>query len=204
VLHRWRKKLRDPDEFESTYETACARYVKIIELDTTAHVGQNSGDNEWFTPREYIEAARAVLGAIDLDPASATAANKVVQAATYFTMADDGLQQTWHGRVWMNPPYAQPLMTRFCEKLTQSVKAETVSAAVVLVNNATETEWFQLLATVTQAICFPNNRVKFWHPKKDSASPLQGQAVLYMGADIEGFGRAFATFGFVAQIVSRP
>ncbi len=53
---------------------------------------------------EYIKAAREVMGKIDLDPASDIEAQKVVKAKRIYDEEVDGLQQTWHGRIWLNPP----------------------------------------------------------------------------------------------------
>lgn len=167
------------------------------------HISQNSGNNEWYTPVAFVEAARSVLGAIDLDPASSEQANTVVKAARFFTRDEDGLVQPWDGRVWMNPPYAQPLIAKFCEKLADSVRAGTVSAAVVLVNNATETAWFTTLVTVASALCFPEGRIRFL-PGNDKAvtadlvsTPLQGSAVIYVGRAVDRFRECFRPFGEV-------
>lgn len=162
-----------------------------------AHVGHNSGNNEWYTPAPFIEAARVTMGRIDCDPASSPVANATVQADRFFTSDDDGIQQeTWGECVWMNPPYAQPLIGQFAESLAERVGRGEVRQACVLVNNATETQWFQTLLGVASAVCLLRGRVKFIDPAGNpSGAPLQGQAVLYIGPTPEVFAAAFAGYG---------
>lgn len=164
------------------------------------HVSHNSGNNEWYTPPEYIYAARLVMGGIDLDPATSEEANKVVDAARFYTAEDDGLRQPWSGRVWMNPPYATDLVGRFIDRLATGMECGDVTEAVVLVNNATETAWFNRLMGVASAVCFPRGRVRFWQPGGDTGAPLQGQAVVYCGSNTHRFIEEFKDFGWTALV----
>lgn len=165
------------------------------------HVANNSGDNEWYTPPEFIEAARLVMGSIDLDPASSEVANRTVGAERIYTAGDDGLKLVWEGRVWMNPPYEKGLIDRFAEKLRAEVAAGNVKEAVVLVNNATDTRWFATLCEVGSMLCFPTGRVRFYKPDGERGAPLQGQAVIYIGSQREAFVSAFQRFGMVARVI---
>lgn len=160
------------------------------------HVAYNSGNNEWYTPEEYIMAARRVMGDIDLDPASSDRANETVGAATHYTAEDDGLRYLWQGRVWMNPPYSSDLIGRFCAKLVAHYEDGDIQEAIVLVNNATDTGWFQQLLGACSAVCFTRGRVRFIDMAGNpSGAPLQGQAVLYFGPDCELFVAEFSRFG---------
>lgn len=49
-------------------------------------------NNEWYTPAALVDAARQVLGEIDLDVASSAKANEAVGAKNFYTVADDGKQ----------------------------------------------------------------------------------------------------------------
>lgn len=157
-------------------------------------VVNNSGNMEWYTPSEYVASARQVMGNIDLDPASCELANEIVKAAKYYTQAEDGLMQEWSGRVFMNPPYG--LVEKFAKKLIEELSR--VEQAIVLVNNATETEWFNELVKRARAICFPKGRMRFWNESGEGGASMQGQAILYFGEESECFIEEFKYKGWCA------
>lgn len=161
------------------------------------HRAQGTGENEWYTPTVYIEAARAVLGKIDVDPASSESANATVDAAVYYTEADNGLGYDWFGRVWMNPPYAQPHIARFCEKLVSEICCGNTTEAISLTHNYTDTAWFHTLAARANAVCFTRGRISFLDPNGKKAAPTQGQAFCYFGQHVDRFAQHFGPFGIV-------
>jgi len=163
-----------------------------------SHVVHNSGENEWYTPLQFLDAVREVLGTIDLDPASCELAQKNVKATKFYDSEADGLSKTWKGKVYMNPPYSKDLCFKFATKLLDSLNDGNVTAAIVLVNNATETVWAQSLLDDAAGVCFPGGRIKFLDKTgKPANTPLQGQMFVYFGGEVEKFRRVFQGFGTV-------
>jgi phage N-6-adenine-methyltransferase len=182
-------------------EQSTPKEIKEVALETVkrAHVANSSGNNEWYTPSEYIELARAVMGSIDTDPASSAIANETVRANQFFTVTDDGLSREWSGSVWLNPPYGKSTIERFCNAVADKYESGEITQACVLVNNATETSWFQRLASCASAMCFPRGRIQFIVEDGESkkGSPLQGQAFVYLGRNVDSFKDLFRSRGFV-------
>lgn len=161
------------------------------------HRAVGTGQNEWYTPEKYLEAARTVLGEFDLDPASSKIANASVKAKKIHTIEDDGLTKKWKGKIWLNPPYSQPQIAQFTEKLVSEYLAGHVSEAIALTHNYTDTRWFQHLARHCSAICFTKGRVGFLDPVGKKAAPTQGQAFFYLGDNAQGFQAVFSAVGLV-------
>ena len=156
--------------------------------------------DEWHTPPEYVEAARQVMGEIELDPATNETAQAQIKANCYFTKDDNGLERAWAGNVWMNPPYSYPKVERFIDKLISEFNQGNVPEAIVLVNNSSDTKWFHKLIDRFPA-CFTRGRVQFWHPDHKSFATRQGQTFFYLGPDwkAEVFKEAFSKFGTVVR-----
>jgi phage N-6-adenine-methyltransferase len=70
----------------------------------------------------------------------AAAAQHNAKLPRYFTRADDGLAQSWHGeRVWCNPPYSD--IRTWVEKAWFETTAELI--VMLLPANRTEQGWWQ-------------------------------------------------------------
>jgi phage N-6-adenine-methyltransferase len=169
---------------------------ELEETPSTRALLSQSDQNDWRTPRKYLDAAREVMGAIDLDPASSAEANGTVKAAVFYTEDQDGLKLPWKGTVWLNPPYGGNARL-FVERLLKEYQVGNVSAACALLNShPTETKWFQQL--FDYSICFVQGRIDFGGPSRAvSSTSTHGSAIAYLGKDIVRFADKFSKFGAV-------
>lgn len=176
-------------------------WVDVIhDLDGSLGGLKESVHVEWYTPAAYIDAARAVMGGIDLDPASSELANEVVQADAIFTEAEDGLVREWNGRVWLNPPYGKG-SGLFTAKLVDEFREGRTTAAVLLLNAyGFDSLWFQPLWD--HPICFTNHRVQFSSPDRETGGPANANIFVYLGPDRDAFLTTFSQFGAVVERVA--
>ena len=181
------------------YPTNADRQHAYRERKRNAHreaEALRNGSDEWFTPAAVVELARQVLGVIDLDPASNEVAQRTVRATRWFSKADNGLTHPWEGRVFLNPPYSFPLVRNFTRKLIEEHNTGHVAAAILIVNNATDAQWFQdLLARFP--VCLTRGRIKFYRADRAPVSPRLGQAIFYLGSGVERFAEVFSVLGVV-------
>ncbi len=161
-----------------------------------------SSEPELLTPSAIIESARKVMGSIDTDPASNDEAQEQIRAETYYTAEDDGLTREWFGNIWLNPPRSTELVSRFTEQLISELSAGHIRSAIVLVDNATDTAWFQMLTARSSAVCFHEGPVRFAEAgNKRSVTPKHGQVIVYYGPDTEKFYDVFSIMGNVFKLM---
>jgi hypothetical protein len=151
----------------------------------------SSASVEWYTPAYIVEGVIAVMGAIDCDPCSNPAPYNV-PATVHYTKADDGLAQTWEGRVFMNPPFGGNSMQHWMAKLRTELALGRCSEAICLVPARTEARWFQQLWQA-DAMCFTRGRIEFIGGKR--SGNVIGTAFGYWGPHVERFTASFCSMG---------
>jgi hypothetical protein len=186
---------------------------------------EQSASVEFYTPPRIVEAARATMGGIDLDPASCEEANEVVRATRYYTIGNtaapgalpgSGLGAGWRGRIFLNPPGGKvgkrSSAVVWWEKLCNEWLDGNVEQAVYICFN------LEVLNT-TQAspspcldfpICYFRQRPRFWPPgtppelRGVSGSPKYPGCAVYVppggtleGTWVDGFRERFAPLGRV-------
>jgi phage N-6-adenine-methyltransferase len=160
--------------------------------------GRDSDD--WQTPTVFIEAARRVMGSIDFDPYSSDEANERVRAGEIYTVDEDADNTPWPleriSTVWMNPPYGRGSVDRAVKAFLEHL--EGLDAAIVLVNNASDTAWFRALGDACDVLLLTYGRIQFelpGVPDKVKSSNTRGQAFFYFGPDRALFCKEFREFG---------
>jgi ParB family chromosome partitioning protein len=165
----------------------------------TVEILHSSASCEWYTPAKYVEAVRAALVSIELDPASCAEANKTVQAQRYFTAEQDGICLEWNANtVFLNPPYGRrngkSNQDLWIGKLLREFNNGRTREAILLVNACPYLSWFKPLWDYP--ICFTDHKIRF-DSESGANSPTKGNAFVYFGSDQQSFFDHFEQFGKV-------
>ena len=217
-------KRRRGDRKNGLYE-----YRLVLEAENV-NTKLTSKNDSHMTPAEIVEAARETLGWIDLDPATTLEANQLVAAKAIFTEDDDGLEQQWSGRVFLNPPGGGFRKARTIEdpgryghtksrqclwwlKLMIEVERARVDGAIFVgfsIEFLQAAQSLKCLLPTDAPMCVPSSRIRFdtWDDEGNRVSQKQpthaNVIVLVPSAEdeemVERFQKAFAPIGEVFNV----
>jgi hypothetical protein len=106
---------------------------------------------DWYTPKWIFDR----LGIeFDLDPCQPEQGIEWIPAKKRYSIVDDGLAQTWQGRVWLNPPYGK-------HTPAWMDKMHNHRNGIALVFARTDCAWFHNSVAKADAILFLKGRIKF-------------------------------------------
>lgn len=114
------------------------------------HFLKRGATDNYVTPPEIVR----VLGKFDLDPYCGIL-QPFKHARINYTEKHDGLVKSWHGRVFMNPPYSIKLIEQFVDKFCLHANG------IALVLPRVGTKWFDKLCCNCDAMLFRRGRITF-------------------------------------------
>lgn len=131
--------------------------------------GKSVASDEWYTPLEIIQS----LGEFDLDPCAPM--HPLWQTArVMISKEQDGLSVDWEGRVWLNPPYQQKLITQFMQRMGAQWKG------IALVFAKIDSRMFRdHIFPNCDSICLLRKRIRFYNEFGERpSSPNNGNMLI--------------------------
>jgi phage N-6-adenine-methyltransferase len=115
------------------------------------HDNVNNKSVDWYTPKVIFDSLDVEF---DLDPCAPEGGVPWIPAKKHFSLKDDGLNQDWFGRVWLNPPYGRET-GKWLKKMNEHRNG------ISLVFSRTDCAWFHDYVIKADAINFLKGRIKF-------------------------------------------
>ncbi len=143
----------------------------------TSPVLFSSKSDLWPTDQAFFDKMNRRYGPFELD-VCASAEN--AKCARFYTSVDDGLQQPWRGRCWMNPPYGKDIGRWIRKAWESSLAGATV---VCLVPARTDTRWWHdYIKPYAAVIDFIKGRLRFGDAK--CSAPFPSAVVVFKPAKL--------------------
>ena len=166
----------------------------------------------WFTPQVYIDAAREVMGDIDVDPATTERVQKRIKAKVYHTdtKEKDAFKFHWYGRMMLCPPYKEGLIDKFFYKVIDEYKLGNLTEGIICTHmEDSGAIYFQDIFSFCNAFCLHRGHIKWWkgHYPEEVAMKKLGiewhpggyskhySCFLYFGPNKDKFIQTFLNFG---------
>ncbi|MDD2705343.1 MAG: DNA N-6-adenine-methyltransferase [Acidocella sp.] len=132
----------------------------------------------WETPPELWQSilVRLNISHFDLDPCSPRNDGPVA-AIKHFTERDNGLLQSWHGHIWVNPPYGRAL-SQWIDKAIQEHQHGRATIAA-LVPSRTGTQWWHRAIASGARPEFLAGRIRFWRDGQPGDTAPFDSAILW-------------------------
>jgi phage N-6-adenine-methyltransferase len=165
---------REWDKLETGDQSIHGAYTTVTKEDDSESEDESDIDqftsqqtDEWSSPREIVEPLADVLDGFDLDPCSG--AEQSPFADETYTESDDGLEQSWFGTVWVNPPYSD--VADWTAKAGTEYNREDVESIYYLCKGDSSTEWWQRAATDATMVVTIDHRLSFGDGENSAPFP---------------------------------
>lgn len=160
----------------------------------TAAVGYmaRAAKADWRTPVAVLDLVREVFrGRIDTDPCASPDPDDWFAEVNYAAPGQDGLEEAWAGRVFVNPPFGD--LDRWAAACRRA-HATRGCEVILLLPARTDTAYWHEEIVTANAVCFWRGRMRFVGAPANAPFPT---ALVYWGAWPWLFHEVFSAKGRV-------